>query len=169
MQRLQPPAPQMLLFALTFAVLGLLFFVGPIRAWATAADVRWFVAFHLTRFVGIYFLLLYERGELPYAFAVLGGWGDIIVAVSALLLLVMGPPAGGRRGLYLAWNVVGLADILFVVMTAARLGLADADSMAALLRLPLSLLPTFVVPLIIASHIWLFKRLLGDRRKAEAA
>ena len=32
-------------------------------------------------------------------------------------------------------------------------------SMAALLRLPLSLLPTFLVPLIIASHVQLFRRL----------
>jgi len=29
-----------------------------------------------------------------------------------------------------------------------------------LLRLPLALLPTFVVPVIIASHIWLFGRLV---------
>jgi len=55
--------------------------------------------------------------------------------------------------------VLGLADILFVVVTAARLGVADPESMAALLRLPLSLLPTFLVPLIIASHVVLGVRL----------
>jgi len=31
--------------------------------------------------------------------------------------------------------------------------------MAALLRLPLSLLPTFLVPLVIASHVLMFARL----------
>ena len=169
MQRLQPPAPQLLLIGLTFTTLGLLFFVRSIRAWAMAVDARWFVAFHLTRFVGIYFLVLYQRGELPFAFAVLGGWGDIAVATLALLLLVAGPPAGGRRSFYLLWNVVGLVDILFVVVTATRLAMADAQSMAALLRLPLSLLPTFVVPLVIASHLWLFKRLVGTSHQAEAA
>jgi len=55
--------------------------------------------------------------------------------------------------------VLGLADILFVVVTAARLGVADPESMAALLQLPLSLLPTFLVPLIIASHVILGVRL----------
>jgi hypothetical protein len=47
---------------------------------------------------------------------------------------------------------LGLIDILFVVITAARLGLKDPDSIQALTTLPLSLLPTYFVPLIIASH-----------------
>jgi hypothetical protein len=59
----------------------------------------------------------------------------------------------------LAWNVVGMLDIGFVVATAARLAAADPSSMRALLRLPLSLLPTFLVPLIIATHVWIFVRL----------
>ena len=49
-------------------------------------------------------------------------------------------------------------DILFVVVTAARLGLADPASMMELTHLPLSLLPTFLVPLIIASHVVVFVR-----------
>ena len=42
---------------------------------------------------------------------------------------------------------------------AARLAAADPSSMRALLRLPLSLLPTFLVPLLIATHVWIFVRL----------
>jgi hypothetical protein len=57
-------------------------------------------------------------------------------------------------------------DILFVVLTAARLALAEPQSMAALLRFPLSLVPTFQVPLIIASHILLFARLRRWERAA---
>jgi hypothetical protein len=34
--------------------------------------------------------------------------------------------------------------------------------MAALLRFPLSLLITFLVPLIIATHLWLGRRLLKE-------
>lgn len=55
--------------------------------------------------------------------------------------------------------MLGLLDILFVVATAGRLGLAAPASMAAVLRLPLSLLPTFLVPLIITSHVLLAIRL----------
>jgi hypothetical protein len=64
---------------------------------------------------------------------------------------------------YSIWNVIGLVDILFVVATAARLGLTAPESMRALLRLPLSLLPTWLVPLIIASHVLLGIRLAQNR------
>ena len=57
------------------------------------------------------------------------------------------------------WNAAGLLDIMGVVVSAAEHALADRTSMAALLHLPLSLLPTFLVPLIIASHIFIFSRL----------
>ena len=157
---LRPPAPPLVLFGLTAVVLGAAWFSKEFRAWLMAIDVRWLVGLHLTRFVGAYFLYLYSRGQLPYAFAVPGGWGDIAVASLAALLLLSGSPArAGRRAAYILWNVLGLADILFVVVTAARLGMADPESMAALLRLPLSLLPTFLVPLIIASHVVLGVRL----------
>ena len=55
---------------------------------------------------------------------------------------------------------LGLLDILFVVATAARVGTADPESMRALLVLPLSVLPTFLVPLIIASHVAIAVRLM---------
>src|SRR5206468_2615490 len=83
----------------------------------------------------------------------------VLFGLTALLLLSGSPARAGRRGAYILWNVLGLADILFVVVTAARLGVADPESMAALLQLPLSLLPTFLVPLIIASHVILGVRL----------
>ena len=57
------------------------------------------------------------------------------------------------------WNVIGLIDLVFVLFTAARLNLADPSQLRALTYLPLSLLPTFLVPLLLATHIILFLRL----------
>ena len=54
-------------------------------------------------------------------------------ACLAAVLLLLGSPARPRhRAAYMLLNVFGLADILFVVVTAARLGAADPESMAAL-------------------------------------
>jgi hypothetical protein len=161
---LPPPAPPLILFGLTAAVLAAGWFSARFRAWLLQVDERWLVALHLTRFVGIYFLYLYAQGRLPYAFAVPGGWGDIAVASLATGLLLWGSPRDARRRpAYVAWNLLGLADILFVVLTAARLVSTNPESMAALLRLPLSLLPTFLVPLVIASHVVLGVRLARRR------
>jgi hypothetical protein len=154
-----PTAIPLVLSGLTAVILTAAWLSPGFRAWLLTLDERWIVALHLTRFVGIYFLYLYGRGELPYAFAVPGGWGDIAVASLAAVLLLLGRADGWRRALYGLWNLLGLADIVFVVVTAARLVLADPASMAPLGRLPLSLLPTFLVPAIIASHVVLGIRL----------
>jgi hypothetical protein len=155
----------LLLLALTAALLVAYSGVKGFRSWIFAIPLSWLICLHLTRFVGIYFLWLYERGELPFAFAVPGGWGDIAVATAALLLLVFRPTSAT---VYRLWNIAGLADILIVVFTATRLALQDAASMAALLRLPLSLLPTFLVPLIIFTHIVILVRLRHERFRRAA-
>lgn len=162
--RMQPPAPQAVIVGLLAAQVLLYRRMRGFRLWADSLTLRAILALHLTRFVGIYFLVLYGRGELPYAFAVPGGWGDISTAIGALLVMVVTGDFSSRAGVILAWNVWGLADILMVVVSATRLFLADPSSMAALLRLPLSLLPTFLVPLIIASHVLVFRRLQLARR-----
>ena len=116
------------------------------------------VALHFTRFfAGGYFLVLYHRGEMPYSFAVPAGWGDIATAILALILL-LAAKTERRTGLrlYVIWNVFGLIDILAVVGNAATTAIRDPESMQALLQLPCSLLPTFLVPIIIVSHIVLF-------------
>ena len=132
--------------------------VPAIRSWAAIVDLRWLIALHLTRFVGFYFLFLYQRGQLPEGFAVPGGIGDIIVALIAGMLLVISPPRQ-PRAILLFWNAFGLIDIVFVAFSALRFGLKDWQSMAPLRELPLSLLPTFLVPLIIVSHVLIFVRL----------
>ena len=153
---LHPPFPQVILFGLVALLTIAYGFSSEFRLWLASVPLEWLVSVHLVRFVGFYFLWLYEQRQLPFAFAVLGGWGDIVVATLALVLLVLRPDS---RLIYQVWNAFGLADILFVVSTATRLALADSASMAALLRFPLSLLPTFIVPLIIFTHVVIFLRL----------
>jgi len=159
----RPPMPQVLLFGLTAVILILFWTVAVFRQWILALDVRALVLIHVTRIVaGVAFLIRYRRGELPYDFAVPGGWGDIAVGLAAIAVCALArPDPGAGRVWFLLWNAAGLVDILFVVATASRLALADPSSMDALLRLPLSLLPTFLVPIIIATHVMIFARLRG--------
>ncbi|MGE0554463.1 MAG: hypothetical protein AB7R55_13625 [Gemmatimonadales bacterium] len=155
--RLRPPLPQLMLLGIT----TLLLLAGRagtgLAAWIRSLGWRPLVALHLTRFVGFGFLASSARGVLPRAWAYPAGIGDIAVAALALLLLARPRWVDRRPVLLLGWNVVGLVDILFVVASAARLALTDPEAMAPLVRLPYSLLITWLVPLIIATHLWLFR------------
>src|SRR2546423_1054658 len=159
LRHVRPPGPQLMIFGLMGVLIAAYWFSHSFRDWLKALDLRAIVALHLTRFVGFYFLWLYGRGKLPYRFAVPGGWGDIIVATGAVVILASWSAFRGRRWVLSIWNVYGFADILFVVATAAAEGRAAPASMAALLGMPLSLLATFLVPLIVTSHVLIFARI----------
>jgi hypothetical protein len=160
--RFHPPAPQILVFVLT----GLLFLtyrsIENFHAWIEQFSWRQLVAVHLLRFVGLYFLWLCYEGQLPPQFAITAGIGDSIIAASALVLLMRAQVAS--YGLLLIWNVFGLIDILLVVFTAAAIGVIAPQSMRELLNLPLSILPTFLVPIIIFIHIIILERVRHPER-----
>ena len=160
LQRLAPTALPGVMGALTALVLYLYFRFPGLRDWVDALDPRALVQIHLTRFVGVYLLFLFNRGELPYAFAVPAGIGDIIVAILSLGLIAVPLDDARLRRFLTIWNVVGFFDIILLVVSVTRISLADPDQLRALTRLPLSLLPLFLVPLMLSTHIMIFARLL---------
>jgi hypothetical protein len=166
LQQLAPPGSQLVVAGLTGALLLAWRLSYGLRQWLAAIDSRALIALHLTRFIGIYFLVLCRRGELLCTFATPAGWGDILVATLAAVLLIGWNQITRSRVWIFAWNALGLLDILFVVASAARHTMADPGSMAPMLKLPLNLLLTFLVPLIIASHVLIFSRLSTKRGAA---
>lgn len=165
LQRLPPPAIPGIVFGLTALLLYGYFRVSPLRRWADALNLRSLVLLHLTRFVGIYFLVLHQRGELPRDFALPAGFGDIVVATFVLPIAFAPLEDRHRLRAISIWNIVGLVDILLVVATAARLNLADPSQMRSFAFLPLSLLPTLLVPLIIATHVIIYTRIRATETK----
>jgi hypothetical protein len=153
------PTIAIIVWSLTAIVMLLWWRVPAVRSWVDSLPLRALIALHLCRFVGFYFLVLARDGRLPQAFALPAGVGDIAVAIGALILLAV-PAMMRSRPTVAVWNIIGLTDIFFVVFQALRCGLSDWGSMAALRELPLAMLPTFFVPLIIVSHVWIFVRLM---------
>ena len=165
---LTPPQPQLLIGALSLVLLVSGWALPGMRAWLREVNLRGFVAFHVTRFVGIAFLLLSARGELSAEWALPAGWGDIAVAVGALAIAALLPRPESRPDIVRLWNLIGLIDIVAVVVTAARIGMREPGAIAPLLRFPMSLVPTFVVPIVFATHCWMALRLQPRARGAAA-
>ncbi len=145
------PAPQLTVVALAVvATIGL-------RKWLDALPWRSLVGMHAVRFVGITFLILSARGALAPVFAARAGWGDLIAALGAVALVV----AGLRpKWLVYAWNTFGLLDLIVAVGTATLVAKSGAvPGMQPLTHLPLNLVPMFFVPVLVASHVAIFRRL----------
>lgn len=135
-------------------------------------DLRWLTAIQGWRVIGGMFLVLYAYDLVPGLFAWPAGVGDVAVGVAApfvLLAMLRDAPTWRRQVLWL--NVAGLADFVGAVATGVlasnpSLGfVAEGAARASLAALPLSLVPTFAVPLWIIFHLISLLRL---RRMAEA-
>ncbi len=168
-QRMVPPTPQIVVLVLTVLLLVASWLYWPLRSWVLTADWRAIVEIHLIRAIaGAGFLIAGSKGRFPGQFATMAGWGDIAVAILGLLLiLLVSPHRSFAPWAYGIWNTLGLLDILHVVFDASRNAMADRYSMAEMLRPPFVLLPLFVVPILIASHIWLYERIVHRMRGLE--
>jgi hypothetical protein len=148
-------------WALVLMVLACVWHIGPVYDWMMNLNLRAFVLPHTARLVGVARILLYWQGKLPREFAIEGGIADLLVAATAVAVAVSALPVRKEWQLRaaMAWNIIGLADILGLMFVAARFYTTDPGPGLHVTVFPLSLLPLFVVPLVIASHILLFDRL----------
>jgi hypothetical protein len=137
------------------------------------ADPRWLTAAQSWRVMGVVFLILYQRGLLPGSFALPAGWGDISIGITApLIALAMSSHDPRLRKVFIAWNMFGILDLV----TAVTLGVLNSASPAGILAsggittrlidsFPLSLVPTFLVPLFLIFHLLTLSHLRADRKR----
>ena len=104
------------------------------------------------------FLILYQQGALPGVFALPAGWGDIAIGVTAPVVAWHWKPPFPRKT-FVAWNVLGSLDLVLavslgVLASATPVGLLAGDVSTRLMgQFPLSLIPTFFVPLLLIFHL----------------
>jgi hypothetical protein len=125
------------------------------------------IGLNVVRVLGVFFVVLYAAGRLPAPFAPSAGWGDIITGIAAApVALLVATKGTGWRPITLAWNVFGTADLI----AAIGLGVASAaDSpfpishagpdTTLMAELPMFIIPAFLVPLLMLTHIAVFARL----------
>jgi hypothetical protein len=106
------------------------------------------------RLVGFTFVLLEAHRSLPAIFALPAGYGDMFIGATAIL--VAWKLAGvGRRGPFIAWQLLGIIDLVTAVGLGTTSPFLDPHGVPVTLMtvLPLSLIPTFFVPLYLIFHV----------------
>lgn len=112
------------------------------------------------RLGGLGFLALYAYGILPGLFAWPAGLGDMAIGLTAplVILALRRRPAFAVGRLFLAWNLLGMLDLIVAVglgATSAVLGIGISAEITTFPMgvLPLVLVPTFLVPLFLMLHL----------------
>lgn len=162
-------APTVILGFLVVPMLGWLaayLVSATFREFANGLPLTLLVGSHLWRFVGVGFVIGWLKGALPAGFGIPEGLGDIIAAVGALLLLPALRRGTAPHGWLLAWNTFGLVDLLSAIVmgllySESSLGVLSPGTPTTRLMVtfPVSLIPTFFVPLFIVLHALTFKRI----------
>ena len=136
-----------------------------LRAALLSIPLSTLIGVNAVRVLGLFFVLLYTNGRLPAPFAPTAGWGDIFIGATALpVAWAASRRALAWRTLILVWNSLGLLDLI----AAVGLGVASAEgsplrvfygepSTAIMAGLPWLLIPAFLVPNLILTHLAVFR------------
>jgi hypothetical protein len=145
-----------------------------LRRLVMAASPRLLTLAQSFRVVGLIFVILYFSGVLPASFALPAGLGDLAIGVTAPLVarMLARNPARLGSATFIGWNLLGMLDLVTAVTTGilssnSPLGiLAHGPSTEAMGRFPLSLIPTFFVPLFLILHLIALAQARRSRRSA---
>ncbi len=145
-------------------------FRGFVMSW----DIRFLTMLQLWRVVGFAFLPLYAFDVLPGLFAWPAGLGDVAVGLTAplVVLALLRRPEFARSGRFIVWNLLGLLDFVGAAGTAmlasgAIPGLVAGPVTSGPMEVwPLSLFPSFGVPLFVFMHLSVLFQVRALRARA---
>ncbi len=133
------------------------------HVWPTLRDrpradaLRPLLLLHAFRFIGLAFLVPgVVSASLPAAFARPAAYGDLAASLLAFVALAA---LSSRIGTIAVWlfNLVGTADLLLAFYNGNRTGLGADPGVQGVLFF----VPTVLVPLLLVTHLLVFRLLLG--------
>ena len=124
------------------------------RQFALSLNPRTLTLVQAWRVAGFVFIVSQAYGILPGVFAFPAGWGDVAIGATAILVAERLANPSHRNG-FILWQVLGMADLVMAVGLGTTAGLIHPNGIptSAMTVLPLSIVPTFAVPLLTILHI----------------
>lgn len=138
-----------------------------------AIPLWWLVSFQAYRITGLLFVRLWAKGFLPGYFALPAGIGDTLTGVLAIVAsIALWREVNWARRLAYAVNIFGLLDLVIALSMGILTSANSTTGSSPLSLYPLSMVPTFGVPLAMIIHslsIWqLNRRSDGPAREGRA-
>ena len=167
----QPPLPILLAVLVPIAIFFVWMRISPdFRRFLFSLDPRVMTLVHAWRLGGFAFLTLYTYGILPGLFALPAGLGDMAIGATAPFI-ALGWMGSTHRRTFLRWQFLGILDLVIAVsMGGLTSFLAPAGPAPfPMAVLPLSLIPTFAVPLLLILHIICIAQARGWRESSYSA
>jgi hypothetical protein len=150
----QPPLPLGLAAVIPIATFLAWFAASPrFREFTQSLNPRALTMVQSWRVEAFVFLVLAKYGILPYFFALPAGLGDMAIGATAPLV-AMKLADGKRPKGFIFWQLLGMTDLVTAVTlaTLARFINPHGVPTNAMTELPMSLIPTFAVPLLFILH-----------------
>jgi hypothetical protein len=159
--------PRILVMATIPLLLFYILFVSRTNTYKTliaTISLQALVRLHIFRLIGVFFLITYYYGALPKYFAITGGIGDILAALTAIFVAyTLEKKKSYALKLTFVWNILGLLDIINVAISAivaTRLSLTTgSQSVAEIASFPFVWIPALAPATIIFFHISIFRKL----------
>ena len=147
------------------------------RDFVLSWDIGVLTMLHHWRVLGFTFLMLYAHGVLPGLFAWPAGLGDVAIGVSAPLVVqaLARRPGFARSRAFISFHVLGMVDFMVAGVTSTLASgafpalYAGPPTSAPMEVWPLSLFPTFIVPVFLILHLGVLIQVRALRRQEAQA
>lgn len=163
----QPPLNILLSLVIPIVAFTITYSMSPrFKNYVLSIDMRHLILLHSWRMLGFGFVFLYFYDVLPALFAYPAGIGDAMAATFAVFLAItMYQDKNIAKKWIYRWNTFGLLDFVIAVSLGIMSrtgnigqleGHVASDAMGVL---PLVMIPTFIVPFYIITHIIIYLQL----------
>src|SRR5262249_26712734 len=130
------------------------------RSFVLAQNPRQLTLLQASRITGFIFIVEYLKGNLPPAFAIPTALSDVTIGSAALIAASRLVSADGvPKPAFALWHRFGVFGLLVsggmgILTSPTPLGILASDiTSQAMCRLPLSLVPTFLGPVVLILHL----------------